>query len=97
VEKYFQDACAELRLFLKCRELPIPATMKKRQGPKNPTIRPSLIKNKVKRAQVWAIQKENKKKARREKRARNKEAGPDAVARKKVLCLVAFSLCRFSL
>lgn len=59
------------------------------KGPtRRPTIRPALIKNKAKRAQVWAEQKAAKRKDKREARAKRQreveELGEAAAPRKQV-------------
>ena len=59
------------------------------KGPtRRPKIRPALIKNKAKRAQVWAEQKAAKRKDKREARAKRQreveELGVEAAPRKQV-------------
>jgi len=58
-------------------------------GMRRPTIRPALIKNKTKRAEVWAVQKSLKRKEKREARAKRQretaELGEEVAPRKQVL------------
>ena len=67
---------------------PTPTRLATMSHMKRPTIRPALIKNKTKRAEVWAVQKSLKRTERREGRAKRQretaELGEEVAPRKVV-------------